>query len=207
MYPVHYETDHALERSRLTTFFRLLLYIPIGLWAGLYSIAAAVVVVIAWFAIVFTGRYPAGMYDFVAGGVRLTAKANAYLLLVTDRYPSFTPDADASYPVRVDIGPPKERYSRAKAFFRIILAIPVLVILYALNIVAQVCAVAAWFVILVTGSLPKGLQDAIDLGLGYGIRAQGYLALLTEEWPPLTDEHRRLGPGAPAGGYLPPTGV
>ena len=55
------------------------------------DIAAVVVVIIAWFAILFTGRYPRGMFDFVVGVLRWNLRVAAYaFLLVTDRYPPFT---------------------------------------------------------------------------------------------------------------------
>jgi hypothetical protein len=54
-------------------------------------IAAIVVVIIAWFAILFTGRYPRGMFDFVQGVIRWGARVGAYaFVLVTDRYPPFS---------------------------------------------------------------------------------------------------------------------
>jgi Domain of unknown function (DUF4389) len=53
-------------------------------------IAALVVVVVAWFAILFTGRYPRGMFDFVEGVIRWHNRVLAYAwVLVTDRYPPF----------------------------------------------------------------------------------------------------------------------
>jgi hypothetical protein len=54
------------------------------------EIAALVVVIVAWFAILFTGRYPRGLFDFVAGVIRWHNRVIAYaLVLVTDRYPPF----------------------------------------------------------------------------------------------------------------------
>ena len=59
MYPVSYAADYAAEgRNRLTTFFRSFVAIPWLIVAYLYGIGASIVVVIAWFAMVFTGRYP-----------------------------------------------------------------------------------------------------------------------------------------------------
>jgi hypothetical protein len=55
------------------------------------DIAAVVVVVVAWFAILFTGRYPEGMFNFVVGVMRWSLRVTAYaFLLVTDRYPPFS---------------------------------------------------------------------------------------------------------------------
>jgi uncharacterized protein DUF4389 len=54
------------------------------------DIASLLVVIVAWFAILFTGRYPRGMFDFVEGVIRWNVRVTAYTLtLVTDRYPPF----------------------------------------------------------------------------------------------------------------------
>src|SRR5580704_12785045 len=59
-YPVTFEADYAERRNRLTTFFRLIMAIPLAIVLYVYAIVAAVAVLIAWFAIVFTARYPRG---------------------------------------------------------------------------------------------------------------------------------------------------
>ncbi|MEA2252374.1 MAG: hypothetical protein QOI62_1218 [Solirubrobacteraceae bacterium] len=187
-HPVTFEADYAERRSRLTTFFRWILAIPHLIFMYVYALAAGVVAIVAWFALLFTGRWPRGMYDFVAGYLRYSTYVNGYLWLVTDEYPPFSGDPGASYPVRLDIAPPQERYSRLRVLFRIVLAIPVMIIVYAMQIVAQVGALLAWFAIVLLGRQPKGLQDMIVLGLSYQQRAYAYLMLITEDWPPFTDE-------------------
>jgi hypothetical protein len=75
MYPVTFEADYAGEgRNRLTTFLRYIVAIPWFIVAGIYGFVASIAVFIAWFALVFTGRYPEGLYDFVAGYVRLASR-------------------------------------------------------------------------------------------------------------------------------------
>jgi hypothetical protein len=204
-YPVTFEADYVEKRSRLTTFFRLILVIPHAIVLWLWSIAVYVVVFLAWFAIVFTGRWPRGFYDFCAAYWRYSTAVVGYAGLLTDEYPPFGSDVDA-YPVRLRVAPPKEHYSRLKTFFRFILAIPVAIIAYAMEIVAGVGAFLAWFAIVILGRQPKGLQDMTALGLSYWQRANTYIYLLTEDWPPFTDDAgaSRVEP-APAFGALPST--
>jgi len=200
---VTFQADYVEERSRLTTFFRLLLAIPHFIAVAFYFLAAEVVVIIAWFVLLFTGRYPQGMYDFVSGALRYQTRVYGYASLLSDRYPPFSGDPATPYPVDLSIGPPKAEYSRVKVLFRIILAIPVLIIQYAMQIVAEVGALISWFAIVILGRHPKGLYDMIVLGLSYQQRATAYFALLTEDWPPFTDDTpgRRVE-AAPAFGAL-----
>ena len=58
---------------------------------------------------------------------------------------------------------PLEQYSRLKVLFRLILAIPILIVRYAMNILLQIGAVGAWFVIVFTGRMPRGLFDLMVL--------------------------------------------
>jgi len=202
-YPVTFKADYVEKRSRLTTFFRGLLAIPHLIAVLFYIFAAEIVTIIAWFALLFTGRYPQGMYDFVAGALRYGTRVCGYVFLLTDEYPPFSGDAATRYPVDLNIGPPKVEYSRLKVLFRIILMIPVYIIAYAMQIVFEVGALLAWFAIVILGRQPKGLQDMIALGMSYHQRAYGYFFLLTEDWPPFTDETEgRTVEAAPAFGAL-----
>jgi hypothetical protein len=70
---------------------------------------------------------------------------------------------------------PLEHYSRLKTFFRFILAIPILVVRYAMNILLEIGAVAAWFVIVITGKMPRGLFDLMVLANSYTARSDAYL--------------------------------
>ena len=87
MNPISFDAAYDIQRSRLTTFFRLFIVIPWVIWASIYGIAALVVVTVAWFAMLFTGRYPEGMYNFVARYLRLLTRVYAYALLFTDELP------------------------------------------------------------------------------------------------------------------------
>lgn len=197
-YPVTFEADYVERRNRVTTFFRLILFIPLAIWGYLYEIAAAVAILIAWFAIVITGRYPRGLYNFVAGFTRFLARATAYVALLCDPYPPFGGGDDSSYPIRMHFAAPPKRYSRLKTFFRFILAIPILVLRYVIGLLLQIGAVAAWFVIVIIGRLPRGLFEVMILANSYTARSDAYLFLITETYPPFQDEETRAAGQAPA---------
>ena len=195
-YPVTFEVEYVERRSRLTAFFRLLLAIPLVIWLYIYGLVASIAVVIAWLAIVFTARYPQALYDFVAGYTRLLARFTAYASLLCDPYPPFSGSDDDAYPVRMRFQGPLERYSRLKTFFRVLLAIPIVILRYVMNLLLEAGAVAAWAVILITGKMPRGLFDLMVLANSYMARSDAYLLLLTETYPPFQDEQTRTAGSA-----------
>jgi len=82
--------DAKQQLNRLLPLVKWLLAIPHYIVLILLTLAALVAVVIAWFAILFTGRYPRGLFDFVVGVMRWGNRVQAYaFVLVTDRYPPF----------------------------------------------------------------------------------------------------------------------
>ena len=195
-YPVGYQADFVAERSRLTTFFRYLLAIPAMIVCVIWLILGFIAGFIAWFALLFTGRYPEGLYNLAASAVRNCGRVNGYMRLITDAYPPFDGGEHPEYPIRIPIAPPLEKYSRLKVFFRFILGIPVILINYALGILANVCGLISWVVIVITGKQMEGLQSALNLSNGYGIRAMAYFLYITEDWPPFSVEE--ASPPAPA---------
>ncbi len=89
--PVRVEIGAELEnRNRLTVGFRFLLAIPIALFAAVVWFAATFVALAGFFVVLFTGRWPEGMYDFMMGAIRLSTRVSAYTYLVVDEYPPFS---------------------------------------------------------------------------------------------------------------------
>jgi hypothetical protein len=197
-YPVTFEADYVERRSRLSTFFRLILAIPVAIVLYVFGIVAWFAIVFAWFAIIITGRYPKGLYEFVADFTRFLARVTAYSVLLTDAYPPFSGSHDASYPVRMEFAGPLERYSRLKTLFRVILAIPIVILRYVINLLLEIGAFASWIVIVITGKMPRGLFDVMVLANSYTARSDAYLYLLTENYPPFQDENTRTAGIAPA---------
>jgi hypothetical protein len=79
-------------RDRTSVGLRLILLIPHFIVIAIIAFIWAVITIVAWFAILFTGRYPDSLYQFGVGSLRWTTRANAYALLMTDEYPPFSLD-------------------------------------------------------------------------------------------------------------------
>jgi hypothetical protein len=183
-YPVTYKQQPPEKRDRLTIFFRWILAIPHYIWSFFYGIATFFVAFIAWFAIVITGRWPRGLYDFVAGYLRYYGRLTAYVSLIVDTYPPFDGAEHPEYPVQISVAPPKETYSRLKAFFRFILAIPIFIVQYVLTIWLFLLSVAIWFVGVFAGRTSPGLMELTRMPMAYYVRSTAYFNLITEDWPP-----------------------
>ena len=203
MNPISFDATYKVEASRLTTFFRLIIVIPWAIWATLWGLAALVVVFISWFALLFTARYPQGLYDFVAGYVRLSARVFSYAALLTDELPSFGGGPEPGYAVKVDVAAPQESYHRAKTFFKIVLYFPQYLIVSALYYVGYAAAFVSWFRILFSGRQSITMHEALLVTGAYITRSTGFLFLLTEAHPRMLDIPRTEpptdAPGMPPG--------
>ena len=195
MYPISYEADAALEgRNRLTSFFRYIVAIPWLIVAAIYGLVAEIAAVVAWFAIVFTGRYPEGIYNFNAGYLRMYSRTYSFLHLMSDEWPPFGGDVAPDYPVRIGVAPPLDQYSRLKTGLRLIIGIPVWLLAIVQYLILTVCSIIAWFAILFTGKLPEGLFNPMRSALAYLTRSTAYFLLLTEDYPPFSYEEAGTAP-------------
>jgi hypothetical protein len=178
---VRVRIEDDLRRSRLTVFFRLLLFLPHLVWYVLWSIAAFFAVVAGWFAALVTGRMPRPLHRFVAAYVRYQAHLWAYLFIIANPFPGFT-GAPGIYPIDLEIDSP-ERQSRWKTLFRLFLAIPALIVSSTLGSVATIVGILGWFVSLALGRMPKGLRNLGAFEIRYSSQVTAYLYLLTDRYP------------------------
>jgi hypothetical protein len=206
MYPISYEADFNPTPNRWTTFFRLLLAIPWMIVAVFWGILFAFTHLFAWVAVVILGRYPQWLYEFNSGVVRFSIRTSAWIYLQTDVWPPFSLSDDPSYPIRVNFAPAAERQSRLKAFFRIILVLPVaLVLSYGTSYIQLLAATVAWLTIVFRGYLPEGINSMLTFVNGFHARVFGYLAILTDDYPPIGLEAARgATPAPPAAPPAPP---
>jgi hypothetical protein len=92
-YPAVLNTVPDSERNRLTVAFRIIMVIPQYIVLYIVGIGAGIVLLVAWFAVLFTGRWPEGMRRFCIGYYRWLIRFQAYYFLITDIYPPFSLEA------------------------------------------------------------------------------------------------------------------
>lgn len=182
-HPIRVIVNDDLQRNRLTVFFRLILAIPLFLWLTLWGVIALLAAVVNWFATLVAGRSPEGLHGFLATFLRFTTHVRAYALLIADPYPGFT-GREGSYPIDLEVAPPEDQ-SRLTVFFRVILAIPALLLTNILSNLSQLLAVFSWFIALVMGRVPEGLRNFAALALRFETQTYAYLLLLTQRYPSL----------------------
>src|SRR6266567_7962110 len=141
-HPIGLIVTDDLQRNRVTVFFRLLLAIPHFIVVALWGIVADLALLASWFAALFTGRVPDGLHSFIASWVRYSTRVTAYVFLLADPYPPF--GSGGSYPIDVRIDPAQPQ-SRLTIFFRLLLAIPALILVYVFRAVNQIVALLGWF--------------------------------------------------------------
>ena len=185
-YPVTFDVQYPEELSRWLIFVKWLLAIPHFVVVYLLVIASAVVTFIAFFAILFTKRYPRGMFDFVVGVNRWSANVTAYIFLMRDDYPPFSMDAD-KYAVTYDVAYPEE-LSRWMIFVKWLLVLPNALVAVLLLLVAEIVTFIAWFAILFTKQYPESLFRFVVGALRWQHRTNAYANLMTDQYPPFSME-------------------
>jgi hypothetical protein len=209
--------------SRGLWLVKWLLVIPHLIVLALLWAAFVVMTVVAWFAVLITGRYPHSIFQFNLGVLRWTWRVSyySYGALGTDRYPPFSLEPEPDYPATLDVAYPGEQ-SRLTAFARLVLAFPHLLIIgvfvgggaYWIDQIGTWHFTSPWsgligllvligaVALLFTGRYPRGLFDLI-IGLNrWVLRVVAYATLMTDEYPPFRfdggGDEPRQAPTAPA---------
>jgi len=197
-YPITLTVEYPERLSRGWVVLKLLfswLYvdIPHGICLGLYGIAVGVVTFIAFWVILFTGKYPKGMYDFVVGYWRWSLNVGAYLSYLRDEYPPFSGE-QTTYPLTLTVEYP-ERLSRGWVVLKLLfgwlyVGIPHWIILWLYGIVVGIITFIAFWVILFTEKYPKGMYDFVVSYMRWSTNVGVYLSLLRDEYPPFSGEQK-----------------
>ena len=183
-YPVRFDVEYPEELSRLLIFVKLLLAIPHLFILYALGVVQSVITIIALFAILFTTRYPEGLFKISVGVLRWQANVSAYILLLRDEYPPFSWDA-GEYPLALEVEYP-DTLNRWLPLVKWLLAIPNAIVLAILGFVAYILVFFAWFAILFTGKFPRGLFDFIVGTQRWTLRLNAYIYLMRDEYPPFS---------------------
>jgi len=191
-YPIRFDVsaDNAVARWRV--FLQPFMAIPHFIVMYFVAIAAYAVAVISWFAILFTGKMPEGLYNFQVMALRYGVRTYGYAGLLTEEYPAFDFDTVANdtsgYPIQLSADPNPSNRNRLTVFFRFFMVIPHLLALAIVAIAAYFVFVVAWFAILFTGRFPIGMRNFMISFQRWYIRVIGYAGLITDEYPPFSFE-------------------
>ena len=209
-YPARLDIDYPETLDRVTTFFRVIWVIPIGLILSLiYATGSEIVTTVSesgetmsratesgggilgglflatMLMLVVRERYPRWWFDFALELNRFANRVGAYLVLLTDRYPSTV--EEQSVHLEIDYPDVKQDLNRWLPLVKWFLAIPHYIVLAVLLVVALLATVVAWFAILFTGRYPRGIFDFV-VGVGrWGLRVNAYgFLLITDRYPPFS---------------------
>jgi hypothetical protein len=188
-YPATFEVDRAERIAHWRPLVQWLLAIPhFAILYGLQLVARAVAI-ISWFAILFTGKLPEGLANMIGLYIRYNNRASAYAGFLREEYPPFvfdpvSPDPGMYPPVRTGFAPELENRNRVTVGFRLILAIPQLIVVVILGIAALLVWLIALFAVLFTGRWPEGLRTFVVGYMRWVTRVEAYIGLLTDAYPP-----------------------
>lgn len=194
---LQFDVAYPARLKRWLLLFRGLLIIPHTIILYFMTFALSIVTFVAWWAILFTGRYPEGMWSFSMSVMRWSARVQIYLMNLRDEYP---PMGDAPYPMTFAQARPA-RQSRLLLFARPFMLIPHYVCLIFVAIAATVVAVVASIAVLIFGRMPRGMFTFITGALRWIFRVYLYQLMLTDAYPPFTLDNGTPVMDAPAPAY------
>lgn len=197
-YPVQFSVDYPdRPLNRLTSFFRIVTVIPIGIVLGAVSgqswesantmVIAAGAGGILFFGpllmLLFRRKYPRWWFDWNLELQRFGNRVGVYLALMDDTYPS----TDDHQSVHLDYPYPdaQTQLNRWLPLVKWFLALPHYIVLFFLNIGMVVLVIVAWFAILFTGRYPREIFSYVEGVIRWQNRVAAYaFVLITDEYPP-----------------------
>jgi Domain of unknown function (DUF4389) len=187
-YPVRFDVEYPERLSRWMPFVKWILAIPHFIIVYLLQVVNSVLIFVGFFCVLFTKKWPRGMFDFSVQIHRWTANVLAYsVFLMRDEYPPFSGER-GEYPVTYEIEY-DENLSRWKIFVKWLLALPHLVVLTFLSIAAYVVVLIASVAILFTARYPRGMFDFVVGTYRWLTRVSAYAAWFTvDRYPPFSLE-------------------
>jgi hypothetical protein len=190
-YPIDFQADYPEAGvARWRPFIHGILLLPHFFVLLFLIIAAYFALIGAWFAVLITGRYPPGLFNFFAGIARWANRVTAYQYFMNEQYPPFSLGDEPQYPARSRFDyPPNGKIARWRPLVHWLLAFPHFIIISFLGIAEYIVIVVAFFAVLFTRRWPPGLFDFTVGLIRWRTRATAYgYAWMTEKYPPFSLE-------------------
>jgi hypothetical protein len=184
-YPARLEIAYPAELNRWLPLVKWLLVIPHLVALFFVGIGAFFVAVYAFFAVLFTGRWPRGAFEYLVGTARWAFRVVAYFHLMTDAYPPFSLADDPDYPLRLTVDYP-EHIANWRPLVQWLLAIPYIWIAGVLYWLTGVLTIVAFFTVLITKQIPRGVFELMVPGMRWSLRGNAYSCFMTDRYPPFT---------------------
>jgi hypothetical protein len=200
MKTVQVQFDYPVTLSRgillLKTFLGILICIPHFICLCFLGFVSCFVSLISWFAVLFTGKYPKSLFDFMVGLQDWNIRIGAYLGWLRDEYPPY--GLTAKYPASFKVTYP-EKLSRGLLVLRtlfgfIYVLIPHGFCLFFRYIAYLFVLFIAWWAILFTGKLPESMFSFLSGTQRWGANLSAYLFFLTDEYPPFSGKESGPAP-------------
>ena len=190
-YPL-FAIEHIQNPNRLWAFpmiggtIKTLIILPVAVWLLIVGLAANILSIINSLVVLFTGKYWEPAYTVVLGSMRLSTKANCFLLGLTDSCPGFSLDSGEGIELAIAMPAEPSRFFALPwigLVVRVILLIPMLIVLYVIGILAVLVFWIAWIPVLFAGQYPPALFNIMVYAQRLQLRLSAYTYGLSDRYP------------------------
>lgn len=187
---IKHQESYSRGELLLRSFFGFIyILLPHLFLLAFVSIWGAILQFIAWWAILFTGRYPQSFFEFQVGLIRWNLRVNARIMNLSDGYPSFgisgTDDAttfEMPYPEQLSRG-----LLLLKSFFgAIYVLLPHGFVLLFRTLWGMILTFVAWWIVLFTGKFPASFHSFLVGTMRWSTRVNLYMGFMSDEYPPFS---------------------
>jgi len=185
------ESYSRLELILRTLFGFLYIVLPHMFILLFVSLWGAILRFVAFWVVLFTGKYPKSMFEFQVGLMRWNLRLNARMYNISDGYPAFGINATDEY-TTLEVEYP-ERISRGLVLLRLFFGafyvyLPHMFILFFRGIATSFLVFISWWVVLFTGKYPESFHNWIVGQLRWGTRVGLYMGYMTDKYPAFTGD-------------------
>jgi hypothetical protein len=188
-YPLQLDLEAPYEVARWRPLVHWLLSIPHFVVLYVLALVQRVIFIVSFFAILFTGKMPEGLFGFNAMVLRYQWRVTSYAMFMREDYPEFAfpmeSEDPGTEPARMSLEP-SPTLSRGLIFIKWLLAIPHFIVLVFLYIAVYIVTIIAFFAVIITGAWPEGMRTFVVGVMRWSARVNMYILLMTDQYPPFS---------------------